>query len=271
MARHRTETEHGVDGDARVAIEAARDRFGGLDFGASLSGMLVAIAMIVILGGLAAAILGTVGYQAGIDMGEQELTVGGGIAGLVVLFLAFLVGGWAAGRMARYNGGLNGLMSAVWMLILTVIFAALGAWINAEYNVFFAADLPNWPANLTGADATTIAVVTGIVAILVTFAGGFLGGVLGARYHRGADATIATVAADRSYVDVTTYEDEHRPLEDWSDEELIDEYRTLRRSDRTVEDRDVELERQGHSLAEVSDELERRGYDLDSLEARKVR
>ncbi len=271
MARHRTENGHEVEGDARVAIEAARERFGGLDFGASLSGMLVAIAMIVILGGLAAAILGTVGYQAGIDIGEQELTVGGAIAGLVVLFLAFLVGGWAAGRMARYNGGLNGLMSAVWMLILTVIFAALGAWISAEYNVFFAADLPNWPANWTAADATTIAAVSGIVAVLVTFAGGFLGGVLGARYHRAADATIANLASDRSYVDETTYEGEHSPLENWSDEELIDEYRTLRRSDRTVEDRDVELERDGHSLAEVSDELERRGYDLESLEARKVR
>ena len=72
----------------------------------------------------------------------------GGILALVGLFVAFLVGGWAAGRMARYDGGLNGAMTAFWMVLLIVIFAALGAWIGEEYNVFAQMNLPDWVGRL---------------------------------------------------------------------------------------------------------------------------
>jgi hypothetical protein len=249
-------------------IEAARSQFGGLDLAASLTGMLVAIAMILILGGLIAAAVGTIAFEGGIAATDENITLGSLIAGLVTLFVAFLVGGWAAGRMARYDGGVNGLMTAVWFLILTAIFAGLGLWIGEQYNVFVDVEMPNWTATWLGTDATTGAVIGGIVAVLVSLLGGLLGGTLGARYHRAADATIAaTSGVTGQYVEdravdveggrVVDSRDEDRPLSDWSDEALLDERRVLLRTDQE----DVELSRRAHSLAEIDTELERRGYD----------
>ena len=90
--------------------------------------------------------------------------------------MAFLVGGWAAGRMARYDGGLNGAMTAFWMVLLIVIFAALGAWIGQEYNVFAQMNLPDWVAVWSGDEATAAAVIGGILGIVVMFLGGYVGG-----------------------------------------------------------------------------------------------
>ena len=43
-------------------IAAARDRFGGIDLPASLVGMLTAIAVLILLGGIVGAAIGAIGY-----------------------------------------------------------------------------------------------------------------------------------------------------------------------------------------------------------------
>jgi heme A synthase len=180
-------TERSTEYEDRPSMERVRARFGGLDIPASLAGMLVAIALTVLLAGIIGAIVGAIGFQRGAEDAE-ELSIGAFIGGLVALFLAFLIGGWAAGRMARYSGGLNGIMTAVWFLILAGILAALGAWIETEYDVFQRADLPRWFSS----DARTIgAIISGILAIGVMLLGGWLGGKWGERYHRRPDAAIA--------------------------------------------------------------------------------
>lgn len=169
-------------------IAATRDRFGGIDVPASLVGMLTALAMLVLLGGLVGAAIGVIGYQTGLD-GEtvQDISVASLIGGLVVLFLSYLVGGWAAGRIARYDGARNGLMTGVWTLILAAALAALGAWAGDEYNVLANVELPNW----FNEDAvTTAAIVSGAVAIATMLVAGLLGGLWGTRYHRIADETL---------------------------------------------------------------------------------
>src|SRR4051812_46877106 len=49
-----------------VSVEAARRRFGGIDLPASLVGMLTALAMLTLLGGLIGAAIGAIGYQTGL-------------------------------------------------------------------------------------------------------------------------------------------------------------------------------------------------------------
>lgn len=187
-------TERHVPGSGRAA---ARERFGGMHVGAQLVGMLTALAMTILVAGLLGAAIGGIAFETGIDerlnATAEEVSIASVIAGIVVLAIAFLVGGWAAGRMSRYDGGRNGLMTAVWFLLLGVILAGLGLWVGAEYNVAAqVALLPDWFGTwFEGQDLATGAVVSGVVAILVILAAGFLGGKLGERFHRRADEVIA--------------------------------------------------------------------------------
>ena len=187
-------TDYVDSGEAGVA--RAHDRFGGFDVPAQLTGMLVAIALVLLLGGIAGAVIGSIAYQTGLQGNLSDISIGALASGIVVLFVSFLIGGWAAGRIARYDGGRNGLMTAVWFLILTAILAGLGIWFGAQYNVVGRVDLPNWfDAWFSDDDVTVAAALSGIGAVIAALLGGFLGGLWGARYHRRADATIADARA----------------------------------------------------------------------------
>ncbi len=183
--------------DNRAGVAEAHRRFGGLDVPATLAGMVAALGTLVVLSGIAAG-AGTIGYQSGLD-DTDDLSLGGFIAGMVVLFLAFLVGGWVAGRMARYDGGRNGLVSALWFVLLVAGLAALGAWAGDRYeDEFTDLDLPRWFEDNA---RTTTAVITGLVAVVVALLAGFLGGRRGgattARPTRSSPAREASPSSER--------------------------------------------------------------------------
>ena len=175
-------------GRARAGVGAARDRFGGIDVPASLVGMLVALALLTLLGGLIGAAIGAIGYQTGVEGDNvEDVSIASFIGGAITLFIAFLIGGWAAGRMARYDGGRNGLMTAIWAIILAAILSALAAALGDKYDVLRNVDLPQWFSQ----DALTIGgIISALVAIAIMLVAGWLGGLWGARYHRRADETI---------------------------------------------------------------------------------
>ena len=188
-----TRTERPAAPDPYAGIHAARERFGGIDIPASLVGMLTALSTVLILAGLVGAAFGVVGYQTGLEQDAQDLSNGSLIGGVAILFVAYLIGGWAAGRIARYDGARNGFATGVWTLIFGAILAALGAWAGSEYDVFQNVELPQW----FDSDAfTTTAIASGIGAIAAMFAGGILGGLWGERYHRRADTTIANTRTE---------------------------------------------------------------------------
>ncbi len=169
-------------------IAAAHDRFGGIDIPASLVGMLTGLAVLVLLGGLVGAAVGAIGYQTGLS-GEnvEDISIASLIGGLIVLAIAYLIGGWTAGRIARYEGARNGLMTGVWTVVLAAALSALAAWLGSEYDVLANVELPQW----FDRDAvTTAAIVSGVVAIATMLIAGLLGGLWGTRYHRLADETI---------------------------------------------------------------------------------
>jgi hypothetical protein len=187
-----TETREERRVDPYAGVAAAHERFGGIDIPATLVGMLTALSTVLILAGLIGAAVGAVGYQTGLEADAQDLSTWSLIGGVAVLFVGYLVGGWAAGRIARYDGAKNGFMTGVWTLLFGGIMAALGAWAGSEYDVFRNVDLPQW----FDSDAfTTAAIVSGIAAILAMFVGGTLGGVWGAFYHRRADRMIVSAPA----------------------------------------------------------------------------
>lgn len=173
-----------------LGVSQAKQRYGGLDVPATLAGTLAALGAAVLLGGVLAA-AGSFGYQRGLS--DSAVSIGGLIAGLATLLVAFLIGGWVAGRIARYDGGRNGLMTALWFVVLAAILGAVGAWAGTEYDVFSQVELPQWFSE----DATSWqAIVSGLVAVVVMFVAGYIGGKIGERYHRRADALIVHTRGD---------------------------------------------------------------------------
>ena len=169
-------------------VGTSRRRF---DLPATLGGALAALGTLVLLSALVSAAVGTIGYQT--DVEGRDLSIGGLVAGLVVLFLACLVGGWVAGRMARHRGGLHGLVAILWLVLLAAVVAALAAIFGDDLDVTDQLSLPDWFSR----DAlTTGAIITGVVALLLALLGGWLGGRLGARHH--ADEQVALVATRRA-------------------------------------------------------------------------
>jgi len=178
--------------DGRAELSGVRARFGKGDIVASLLGMLTALGTMVFLGALFAAGAANVDLQLNLltDGALNDVEIVGAIAAAGVIFVAFLLGGIAAGRISRYDGGLNGMGAALWFLLVLAVFAALGAWVGEEYNAFAAANLPNWVAQIDVDDVTGAAIVMSIVSVVLMFLGGYLGGRIGESYHRRVDAAI---------------------------------------------------------------------------------
>ncbi len=189
-----TEGAHATRGAARDAVDAQHARYGGIKWGAAFFGWLSANGLAVLL----LAILSAAGVAFGLsqvsnaDQAAQQATaqagtigLTGGIALLVVLFLAYLAGGYVAGRMARFDGARQGL--AVWLigLLVVVLLAVLGAVLGSQYNVLSQLNLPSIP--VSGDTATTAGIIAGIAALVASLLGALLGGKLGTRYHRKID------------------------------------------------------------------------------------
>jgi MFS family permease len=178
-------------GTARDAVDAQRARFGGIKWGAAFFGWLTANGLAVILVALLSAAGVALGLAQNVDTTDEAaqqaetLGIGGGIAILVVLFLAYLAGGYVAGRMARFDGARQGF--AVWLvgLLVVLILAGVGVVLGSQYNVLQQLNLPRIP--IDEGTATTAGIITLVAILLVTLAGAVLGGKLGDRYHRKVD------------------------------------------------------------------------------------
>jgi hypothetical protein len=177
------------NGRGDPGLREAHRRFGGIDLPATLVGMLAALALLILIGGLIGAAIGAIGYQSGLNGNHTSLSIAGLAGGIVAIFLSFVVGGWAAARIARYDGAKNGLTTGLWALLLALVLAGLGAWLGTQYNVFRnVPNLPDWFSR----DAETVgAIASAAVAIVAMLLGGMLGGIWGERYHRRVDRLIA--------------------------------------------------------------------------------
>ena len=178
-------------GTAREAVAAQRAVFGGIKWGAAFFGWLSANGLAVLLVALLSAAGVALGLAQGVDSADEAaeqvetLGIGGGIAILVVLFLAYLAGGYVAGRMARFDGARQGV--AVWLigLLVVLVLAAAGAILGAQYNVLQQLNLPRIP--IDEGTATTAGIITLVAILLVTLLGALIGGKVGERYHRKVD------------------------------------------------------------------------------------
>ncbi len=141
----------------------------GIRWGSIALGWLVAAVVGALISLLFSALYGLVDEPAAEG---GEITAGLVIISLVSGFVAYLAGGFVAGRSAGYSGGLNGAMTAVFGLILGLVVGAILALVGVTFTEGVA--MP--PANFGLAGSVLLA---GLVLFLVNLFGGYVGGKLG--------------------------------------------------------------------------------------------
>lgn len=158
----------------------------GFKFGAAFFGYLIAISMSVLL--MAAVSAASVGTAQVLDYTTSDakaqpaaaLITAAGVS-IFMLMLAFYIGGYVAGRLARFDGGRQGF--GVWMiaLLVGVVAAGVGWLLDSQYNLV---DEINWP-NVALSDNTLLlgGVAAAAALLLVTLLAAIVGGKAGRRYH----------------------------------------------------------------------------------------
>jgi hypothetical protein len=168
------------DGSAYVAPRAR----GGVSIGGVLTGVVVAFGAMFLLSGIIGGILAVLGVSdSNVTRGEAvQAGIAGGIAYVVAMFLAYLWGGYTAGRMARGAGVLNGVLVPIVATILALIVGAIAAALGATANL----NLPLTTARLPIQESGSLidwGIGVGVAALVAMFAGGIVGGSLGSRWH----------------------------------------------------------------------------------------
>jgi hypothetical protein len=168
------------------APEPVMPAYRGFKFGAAFFGWLIMMSMVVLL---TAIITGAAVGSAYVldytraDADQQAGTVAMTAAAVLVVMvcLAFYIGGYVAGRLARFDGARQGF--GVWMffLLLTVIATATGAFLNNQYDLVGRVDRPNVP--LANDTLLTGGLITAAALLMLPLLAALLGGKTGQRYH----------------------------------------------------------------------------------------
>ncbi|TDU82204.1 hypothetical protein EV138_7092 [Kribbella voronezhensis] len=192
-AAHRAMTSVTLVPDALPATEPERLAYRGFKFGAAFFGWLIMLSMIVLLTAVVAGAGAGAGYV--LDYTKSDARQQAGAAAItaaavfvLVLSLAFYIGGYVAGRLARFDGARQGF--GVWMisLLLVVIAVGAGAFLNDQYDLVGRVDRPNLP--LPNDSLVTGGLITAAAVLMLPLLAALLGGKNGQRYHDKIDALL---------------------------------------------------------------------------------
>lgn len=174
--------------------ERMRELYGGVDWLAGFIGFVLTAVVGTGLFAVASLVLVQLGVSPSFEGITLDSTV---ITGLVlagvVLFLSYLIGGYVAGRMARFDGGINGIMVVIWTIIIGVLAGVVGGVFGTVLPGDFVASLRDVVLlvyNTAGAASANLgytALGIGIAAVLLALLGAFVGGRMGTRYNREID------------------------------------------------------------------------------------
>ena len=147
-------------------------------------GWLAALGAGLILSSIVGAIVGAILGAGGASSSATEGGTAGLIGLLITLLLAFIIGGYVAGRLASRSGLKHGLLVPVLMLVVTIVLAGIGALLGLSFlDNLSGVTLPSTPDD-TPQGLGTILTGAGILALLMPFIGGAIGGAWGARTGR---------------------------------------------------------------------------------------
>src|SRR6187549_3156018 len=158
--------------DRRDVVGRQKDVFGGMKFGSCFFGWLTASGTAVLLAALVTGIGAALGLsrdvqEAGTSPAQtQSVGLFGGIVLLAIIFVAYLAGGYVAGRMARFNGLKQGLGVWLWAVIIAILAAGAGMLAGASFDILTRVNsLPRLPLSQGTLNTGGIILAIGIVAV----------------------------------------------------------------------------------------------------------
>jgi hypothetical protein len=168
-----------------------REIYGGVDWLASFIGCVFALVCGGVLLSLAALVMvNLLGLPINLGGPQFDAAV---ITSLVIvglaLFVAYFLGGYVAGRLARFDGGRNGAATVLWGILLLVLLALFGSLLPGLGFVQVFVQDSAIPATSGLAQAGLVGLGIVIGGLLLELLGGFLGGRLGNSYHTRIDET----------------------------------------------------------------------------------
>ena len=184
------------------------DARGGISGGAILTGVVVAFGAMFLLSALVGGILTAIGIGAD-DVGANEAIqagIGAGIVLVIAQFLAYLWGGYTAGRMARGAGLVNGILVPIVAILVAIVVGAVVASLGATANLNLPFSTNRLP--LENDFVVDWGLAISLAALGAMLLGGALGGALGARWHTKLERRTLDEAP------VTTDEGDERPAVD---------------------------------------------------------
>lgn len=167
-----------VDRDARpYPVFEPERRF---SIGATFLGWAVASFFVLALTALLSAAVGGIAAAAdpalaGATLAEMGLIAAAGV--LLVVFVAYAIGGYAAGRISLWDGAKHGALTVVWAVLSTVLLALIGILAAGPIDVNLA------PTTGAGQLAWAYTILFTVLLLVVMVAGGALGGRVGERLH----------------------------------------------------------------------------------------
>ncbi|WP_019873256.1 hypothetical protein [Sporichthya polymorpha] len=171
--------------DPATVIARQRRVFGGVKIGAAFFGWVTAVGMTVLLTLGVLTLMIAIGVVLGTDPDSATdgaasnavaVSILGAILLAVVLFGAFLCGGYVAARMARFDGLLQGVAVCGWTVGVPVALFLLALVLDLGFRDVALSLLPS-----------IATAVLGLGALGVAALGAITGGLIGERYHRVVD------------------------------------------------------------------------------------
>lgn len=190
MARQRDTGATSVDLGSDRKHDYARDKYGGINWGAAFFGWLVAVALTILLTSIVGAVLTAVGSSVSVTPNEAERQAGtigiaAGIVLMLVLAVAYYLGGYVAGRMSRFDGAKQGLAAWLIGLVVTLLAVGLGILFGTQYNILDRVNLPRIP--LSTEEMSSGGIITALAVLVLSLLAAMLGGKIGHRYHNKVD------------------------------------------------------------------------------------
>ena len=151
-------------------------------FGASFFGWNVAAFWTLLFTGLLAAVMGATAFRGsapgGLDLLVTANLTAAAIAGFLgATLVAYFIGGFVAGRIARGAGAANGAGVALWGVFAVIVLGVLATALAPTFNLAAYAQIYN--VNWRALPLRTILV--GALTLIAMFTGGVIGGLVGAR------------------------------------------------------------------------------------------